>query len=87
LNLYESDGGGQEDELYNLREDPWELNNRINDPACAGIAKTMQRELIDRVVRARKPIIMNHGGWHNHRYDLDGRIDLNHETAKPNSQW
>ncbi|MFA4943766.1 MAG: sulfatase-like hydrolase/transferase [Lentisphaeria bacterium] len=33
------------DELYNLRADPWEITNRIADPACAEIVTELQRSL------------------------------------------
>ena len=33
-------------ELYNLQEDPGELYNRIGDPACAAIEKTLKAELL-----------------------------------------
>ena len=38
--LYESD------ELYDLRHDPQELDNRINDPACAGALAAMKDRLL-----------------------------------------
>jgi arylsulfatase A-like enzyme len=67
---------GQKDELYDREEDPWELNNRIDDPACAEVVQGLLRDLLRRVVRARKPITSINGGWHRHKYDRDGRIDL-----------
>ncbi|MBP1960819.1 sulfatase family protein [Paenibacillus aceris] len=76
--------GTQEDELYNLEEDPWELKNLINEPAYSEIANRMLRELLDRVVKASKPIISTGGGWHDHAYDLDGRIDLTRSGINPN---
>lgn len=82
LNLY----GEEEDELYNVKDDPWELENRIHDPAYRDIAQELQRELIDRVIKARKPINVLNGGWHNHVYDLDGRIDLN-RCGAVNNRW
>jgi N-acetylglucosamine-6-sulfatase len=33
------------DELYDLRADPYEMKNRIGDPAAASALKEMQKEL------------------------------------------
>lgn len=33
------------DELYNLDDDPWELNNRIDDPACAERLRSMTEQM------------------------------------------
>jgi len=68
---------GEDDELYNIKEDPRELNNLIRDTSCADIAARLLRQLFDRVARARKPVATLNGGWHKQAYDLDGRIDLN----------
>ncbi|MHC4789328.1 MAG: sulfatase-like hydrolase/transferase [Planctomycetota bacterium] len=38
--LYESD------ELYDLRSDPGELNNRIDDPACAAVLQELKERLL-----------------------------------------
>lgn len=81
-NLY----GEQKDELYRLDDDPWELNNRIDDPQCARQAQEMLRLLLDRVARARKPVHAINGGWHGHAYDRDGRIDLA-LGIEPNAYW
>ena len=76
--------GREEDELYDLQEDPWELVNRIDDPEYSEVKKDLQRRLLDRVSRARKPITSINGGWHRHKYDLDGRINLTvNETENP----
>jgi choline-sulfatase/uncharacterized sulfatase len=77
---------GEKDELYNIVEDPYELQNRIDDPDCAILASEMLRTLLRRVVKARKPITTINGQWHNHRYDEDGRIDLT-TNVKMNSYW
>ncbi|MCC2684507.1 MAG: Arylsulfatase [Paenibacillaceae bacterium] len=76
---------GQEDELYCLDEDPWELCNRIKDPRCADKAAEMLRLLLERVARARKPITTISGGWHDHAYDRDGRIDF--AQSKPENKY
>ena len=39
------------DELYNLREDPAELTNRVYDPSCAETLKVLRRRLHDILVR------------------------------------
>jgi choline-sulfatase/uncharacterized sulfatase len=67
---------GQPDELYDQQDDPWETRNRIDDPACAEVAARLQRRLLDRLARARRPVTVLNGGWHNHAYDEDGRLDL-----------
>ncbi len=67
---------GQEDELYDLERDPWELQNRIHDPEYADVARRMLRTLLERVAQARRPITTLNGFWHDHKYDRDGRIDL-----------
>lgn len=81
-NLY----GEQEDELFNIKDDPWELNNRIHDPECADVAKEMLRMLMDKTVKARKPMTTINGNWHEHVFDEDGRIDLNH-CGPTNEYW
>ncbi len=48
--------GEQKDELYDLENDPWELHNLIDDPACAEVASRLQRRLLHRAIEARKPI-------------------------------
>lgn len=46
LSVYFDDLG----ELYNLSEDPHELNNRYDDPACSDIQSELMLELLKRVV-------------------------------------
>ncbi len=67
---------GQPDELYDQVEDPWELTSRADDPACADVLVDMQRRLLDRLARARRPVMTLNGFWHNQQYDRDGRIDM-----------
>jgi choline-sulfatase/uncharacterized sulfatase len=67
---------GERDELYDLDNDPWELRNCIDDPESQSVREEMSRMLLDRVVQARKPITVMNGGWHDHVYDRDGRIDI-----------
>jgi len=68
--------GDESDELYDLENDPWEHVNLAEDPEYLGTVAKLQRELLDRLARARRPVTTNNGGWHNHKYDADGRIDL-----------
>jgi arylsulfatase len=76
----------QKDELYNIVDDPWELNNRIDDTEYKDTAGKMLRELLDRVARARKPVNTINGHWHEHCYDDDGRVDLV-KDGSTNSYW
>lgn len=77
---------GQEDELYHLKEDPWECRNLVNNSEYGDVLQEMRRQLIEKLVRARKPINVINGGWHNHAYDLDGRIDLT-QCGNRNNYW
>ena len=43
--LVTSDLRGELTALYNLREDPYELDNRLGDPACASIVNLLNDEL------------------------------------------
>ena len=70
---YVANIGNQRDELYDRLNDPWELRNLIDEPSHAAIARRLQRELLDRVVRARRPITAFNRGQRQHRYDRDGR--------------
>ncbi|MEW5719975.1 MAG: sulfatase/phosphatase domain-containing protein, partial [Chloroflexota bacterium] len=36
----------EQDELYNLRDDPHEMNNRINDPALASVVAQMKERML-----------------------------------------
>jgi len=44
------------DELYDLREDPYELTNVVRDPARAEILADLRRKLWDELVRCQDPI-------------------------------
>ncbi|MBN1674808.1 MAG: sulfatase-like hydrolase/transferase [Kiritimatiellae bacterium] len=43
------------DELYDLAEDPAELRNRIDDPACAEIQRDLYRRMFTRMQQTRDP--------------------------------
>jgi len=79
---YVANINGEEDELYDQHNDPWEMNNLINDPRYRETAKILLRRLMDRVVRARRPIVSYDNGTWYHEYDRDGRSDLRHEMEK-----
>jgi len=64
---------GQQDELYDQENDPWELDNCAGKPAYAEVLYKMQRDLLDRLARAQRPITMVSHSWH-HEYDRDGRV-------------
>jgi arylsulfatase A-like enzyme len=38
------------DELYDLQRDPWELHNRIGDPACAEALSDLRRRLLAQLI-------------------------------------
>lgn len=44
------------DELYDLEQDPWELDNRIDDPALTATLARMRRRLYEGLARARDPL-------------------------------
>ena len=44
--LYAEDQG----ELYNLSEDPYEMNNRFDDPDCSSVVRTLQQRIIQRML-------------------------------------
>ncbi|MFP4068997.1 MAG: sulfatase [Opitutales bacterium] len=59
------------DELYDLKHDPWELENRIADPDCAPHRERLMRRLIESMTNIAPP---NHDGrqgstYHEHRDD------------------
>ena len=70
---YVANIGNQPDELYDQNNDPWEINNLIDDSDYSDIAQTLKRQLFTRVTQARRPVtLMDSGAWH-HAYDRDGR--------------
>lgn len=44
------------DELYDLEQDPWELDNRIDDPALTATLARMRRRLYEGLAQARDPL-------------------------------
>jgi len=44
-----------DDELYNLNDDPHEMQNRINDPSCAEMRDRLHDELLDRMEKRMDP--------------------------------
>ena len=68
--------GDQPDELYDQINDPWEINNLIDDPQYADLAHQLLRALLDRLAHAGRPITMfNNAKWR-HAYDRDGRATI-----------
>jgi uncharacterized sulfatase len=49
------------DELYHLADDPHELHNRIDDPACADVRDRLHDELLDWMYAVRDPF--RSPGW------------------------
>lgn len=74
---YVANINGEDDELYDQENDPWELNNLIHSPEHKDIILSMSRLLLERLVKARKPVNTLNGFWHKHKYDRNGLIDLN----------
>jgi arylsulfatase A-like enzyme len=67
----------ERDELYDIAEDPWELTNVIDEPSYANVAADMRRQLLYRLVKARRPITGFAGSWSPcFKADEDGRIDV-----------
>ena len=70
---YITNTGDQKDELYDQLNDPWEINNLIDDPGYAPVVQRLLRELLSRVTYARRPItLFDDANWR-HDYDRDGR--------------
>lgn len=71
---YIANAGGKPDELYHQIEDPWEMNNLIENPQYSRVAHDLLRKLLARVAYARKPVTMFEDGKWEHTYDRDGRV-------------
>ena len=56
INLFDSD------EFYDLREDPYEMTNRISDPACAETRDHLHDQLLEEMDRIRDPFRSFHWG-------------------------
>jgi arylsulfatase A-like enzyme len=83
---YISNLEGESDELYDLRNDPWEHHNLIDDEAYKDKLAEMSRLLLKRLSQARKPYNSLNGFWYHHHYDDDGRMDMK-KNAEPGAQW
>lgn len=48
-----------DDFLYDLSKDPWQLDNRVSDPACAQAKAELRARLLDWIERAEgtRPVI------------------------------
>jgi len=74
----------ERDELYDLQEDPWELKNVIDDAPYADIAASMQRALLRRLAKVRRPITGFSGSWQaDFAADEDGRVDVRSLNGSP----
>lgn len=76
----------EEDELYDLRSDPYELENLIGREEFRKVEDSMRRSLMQRLAQARKAYNTLNGFWYDHVYDRDGRMDMN-VNAEPSAQW
>lgn len=47
------------DEVYDLAEDPWELTNRVADPACADVLSAMRARLYEQLCAQGDPVVAN----------------------------
>ena len=74
---YIANTGEQPDELYNMVDDPWEINNLIDQPDYQDVVHTLLRKLLKRTAEANRPVTMFNGGKWTHDYDRDDR------TANP----
>jgi len=77
---------GEKNELYDAVNDPWELNNLIDDHEYNNIVAEMTDTLLKRVSQVRKPYNTINGFWYKHHYDDDGRMNMN-VNAEPTDQW
>ncbi|MFZ5870196.1 MAG: hypothetical protein ACOYXW_06680, partial [Actinomycetota bacterium] len=46
-----------EEELYLLESDPWELDNRAEDPQCATLRQEMAARLVEHLQRSDDPVL------------------------------
>ncbi len=51
------------DELYNLRDDPWELNNLIHDPSCTSEVESLRARLLEVLCREGDPFCLISRRW------------------------
>jgi arylsulfatase A-like enzyme len=51
------------DELYDLTVDPWEVDNRINDPECRDSVAFLRKQLLEILCREGDPFCVIGRGW------------------------
>jgi len=64
-----------EDELYDIVNDPHELQNLINDKKYLDIIAKLQRKMIDAIVRTNYPVTIFEGFWYP-KSNSDNKADL-----------
>lgn len=60
------------DEFYDLTNDPYELDNRINDVMYKGIIKNLRKQMKMELVRCKDPFVKS--GWLNRTLDDDVKL-------------
>ncbi len=60
-------------ELYNLKEDPLELDNRYGDPACLDVRNELATELLKRTLGVK--VRNGRSDWPSERYPVDARFE------------
>jgi arylsulfatase A-like enzyme len=63
------DGG--EEELYNLEEDPWEMESQAGIPLLQPLVKELRKALLDWMVRTRDPLTEQARPWLDSRWCLE----------------
>ncbi|MCC7407996.1 MAG: sulfatase-like hydrolase/transferase [Phycisphaeraceae bacterium] len=60
------------DELYDLQEDPYEMNNLVHDPAHAELARQMRQRLIDHLENSNDKVAFRllHALKHSNKHEL-----------------
>lgn len=61
---------GDDDELYNLKDDPYELNNLIDDESCQSITANMRQIILDHLNQRRD----ERSKWHKAEFWEDGIV-------------
>ena len=73
-------------ELYNLKEDPWELNNLFNNPEYREIVEILRHKLLDWYIKSERPVTYFCNSYEESFPDRDGRAkkpitDINYYYA------